>query len=127
MLTPDEIMDIRLDIGDGKGALDDVQIQRAWERCSGAKDVRTRNGATRAMLLKWLIADAAKLVDYTEGGRGGSAAMSEKLSQVTAQLNGLLAGYIDDYNSVFAAEKTGIAIVSLHPAKRKGRRWPEGF
>ncbi len=122
-LTADEISDIRADIGDtgASPAFSDPEIQRAYDRCVNASDQNTRDSATRGLLVRQLMASAAKLNDYSAG------ATSEKRSQIFAQLKELYAMYQKALESTLNTEPRGTARVNIKNVPRAGRTYPTDY
>ncbi len=122
-LTADEISDIRADIGDTAAtpAFGDPEIQRAYDRCVNAADQNTRDSATRGLLVRQLMANAAKLNDYSAG------ATSEKRSQIFAQLKELFEMYREALESALNTEPRTAAQVRVVNVPRVGRTWPSGY
>jgi hypothetical protein len=120
MLTAEEIQDVRDDIGDtgATPAFTDAEIQRAYVRVEGAPDAATRDSATRGLLLRQLLASAAKMNDYTAG------ATSEKRSQVFAQLEKMFGLFSDALDSALQTKPAGTLKAGLRPAARRGRTYP---
>lgn len=119
-LTPEEIQDVRDDIGDtgATPAFTDAEIQRAYDRVAGAPDAATRDSATRGLLLRQLLVSAAKLNDYSAG------ATSEKRSQVFAQLKAMFEMFSDALDAALLTKPAGTLKAGLRPAARRGRTYP---
>lgn len=122
-LTAQEIEDIRADIGDtgASEAFTDDEIQRAYDRCVNAPDQNTRDSATRGLLVRQLLASAAKLNDYSAG------ATSEKRSQIFAQLEKLFEMYRKALESALNTEPRGTARVNIKNVPRVGRTYPGDY
>lgn len=85
--TSEQLADIRADIGDTGASFSDAELQRIWERVSGASDEALRHEAACGLAIRQLLANSAKLHDYTVAGD------SNKASQVYKQLQALYAMY----------------------------------
>lgn len=122
-LTAEEISDIRADIGDtgASPAFSDPEIQRAYDRCVNAADQNTRESATRGLLVRQLMANAAKLNDYSAG------ATSEKRSQIFAQLKELFEMYRKALESTLNTEPKTTAKARVVNVPRVGRSWPSDY
>lgn len=68
-LTAQQISDLRADLGDvaTPPVFTDADLERAWERVSGAKDETQRHEAALGLLARQLLTSAAKLHDYAAG------------------------------------------------------------
>lgn len=122
-LTAAQITRIRGDIGDTAGtpAFTDDEIQDAYDRTEDATSERTRQSATRGILIRQLIASAAKLNDYTAG------ATSEKRSQVFNQLQVMYKMYA---GAVAAVEEVGVKPVvkiGVRSIPRQNRAYPSDW
>ena len=79
-LSPLVLEDIRADIGDSDTAFTDAEIQRIYDSFTAAPSEHVRLMAVKARMIERLLNGSVKLHDYDAG------AVSEKLSQVFAQL-----------------------------------------
>lgn len=119
-LTSDELYDIRIDIGDTGQlqAFTDAELQRAYDRCAGAKDSLTQGNAARGLLIRQLLASSAKLTNYSQSGT------SESLDQVFTHLEKLYAIYKADVDNVLRISGPSIQIAGARSVPRAGRRFP---
>lgn len=86
-LTAQQLNDLRADLGVDSTIFSDSELERLWDRVSGASNDTQRHEATLALMARQLWTSSAKLHDYTAGQS------SEKLSQVVAQLKAVYADF----------------------------------
>ena len=75
-LTPEQIQDLRNDLGDSSTAFTDPELQRNWDRVSGAPNDYICYRAALGLCWQQILAGAVKYHDYEAG------AVKEKLKQV---------------------------------------------
>lgn len=92
-LTAQQLSDLRADLGDSATAFSDDELNRNYDRVSGATSEQQRHNATLALCFRQLLASAAKMHDYTAG------AVGEKLSQVYDHVRQMYALYEPDLNA----------------------------
>jgi len=122
-LTENQLARIRADIGDTSAtpAFIDFEVQDAYDRTESVTDERIRQSATRGILIRQLIASAAKLNDYTAG------ATSEKRSQVFSQLQAMYKMYAPAVEVVEGVGVKPIVKAGIRSFPREGRAYPSDW
>jgi hypothetical protein len=118
-ITPEQLADVRADAGDTGGEVfSDAEIERLWERVSGAKTTAIRHDATLALMYRQLRAKAANLHDIQAG------ATNEKLSQVFKHLQDLYEELLPALEDALGMDRRQAAMGRLRAIPRQGRRKP---
>jgi hypothetical protein len=122
-LTAQQITDIRDDIGDNGASetFTDAEIERAYERTAAVSVEKTRQNATRGILIRQLMANAVKLTKYTAG------ATSEDRTTIFNALKTMYGMY---QPAVEQVEGVGVSPVVMFGARgehRADRAYPSGF
>lgn len=86
-LTAQQLNDLRADLGVDSTIFSDSELERLWDRVSGASSDTQRHEATLALMARQLWTSSAKLHDYTAGES------DEKLSQVVTNLQKIYAAF----------------------------------
>jgi hypothetical protein len=86
-ITAQQIIDLRADIGDTNNTFSDAEIERIWERVSGASNELIQHEAALALMARQLMNNAAKLHDFSVAGD------SNRLSQIFEHLKDIYKMY----------------------------------
>jgi hypothetical protein len=117
-LTPQQLQDLQDDsgIGSDQAVFTDSELDRIWERVSGASSDTERHEAALYLIYRQLLGSANKLHDYTAG------ATSEKLSQVRANLKQMHDLYKPSYEAATSqATQFARTVLRKRPNQRRTR------
>lgn len=117
-LTTQQLIDLQDDsgIGNDESVFTGAELERIWERVSGATTDTARHEASLYLIYRQLLGSANKLHDYTAG------ATSEKLSQVRANLREMVNEYKPQYEAA-TSQQTQFArtVLRKRPNQRRTR------
>lgn len=116
-LTAEQIQDLRNDLGDSSDAFTDPELQRNWDRVSGAPNAWTQYRATLGLCWQQIMAGAAKYHDYEAG------AVKEKLSQVYQHAKQMYDEYKGDVEAALS-QKRELAISKIGITPHQTRTEP---
>jgi hypothetical protein len=116
-LTITQLDDLRADLGVDSTVFTDAELNRLWERTSGAANTAIRYEATLGLAARQLMMSATRLHDYTAGQT------SEKLSQVFDHLRKIYELYRPSIEAATGSNRQ-VAIASYRPVPRQDRDLP---
>lgn len=118
-LTATQLLDLQDDtgIGSDESVFTDAELERIWERVSGASNDTERHDAALYLIYRQLLGSANKLHDYTAG------ATSEKLSQVRANLREMVNEFKSSYEAA-TSQQTQFARTVLRKRPNQKRIRP---
>lgn len=99
-LTAEQISDLQADLGAISGDYTPDQLNRNWDRVSGAADTTARYDATLGLCFRQAKAKYLLVHDYQAG------AVNEKLSQVQKFIDDMLAIYEPALNAALSTHQT---------------------